>query len=203
MVHWILIRGHLFWNRHLNWIRENWKRGVTSNQEQSKNSLQLISFCFGSLLLGLPSRNGVFHPNEKQQSPEEGHILQGVQYLINCNDTWNITSLVWAFRMNFFLKEGTRSYLSKFDEKLNKFFVLAVIIVEIIQYRSSNQLMQKLQGENNQGFKNWALEKATSMSWVKVKLQTKRKAPKELPSMKRIPPMPLRAIAPATKNFIC
>lgn len=46
------------------------------------------------------------------------------------------------------------SYLSKFDEKLNKFFVLAVIIVEIIQYRSSNQLMQKLQGENNQGFKN-------------------------------------------------
>lgn len=41
------------------------------------------------------------------------------------------------------------SNLCKFDEKLSKFFVVAFIIVEIIQYWSSNQLMQELQKEKS------------------------------------------------------
>jgi len=45
--------------------------------------------------------------------------------------------------------------------------------------------------------------KINSIARREFKLQTKSTAPNELPSMKRIPPMPLRAIAPATKNFIC
>lgn len=68
--------------------------------------LLLVGFRFRGLL-GLPSRNGVFHPDKKQQRSKKSHIL------------------------------------CKFDEKLSKFFVLTVIIVEIIMDWSSNHLMQE------------------------------------------------------------
>lgn len=39
--------------------------------------LLLIGFCFRCLLV-LPFRDGVLHADEKQQSPKESHILQGI-----------------------------------------------------------------------------------------------------------------------------
>ena len=162
-----------------------------SNRQQSEKSLQLIGFCFGNLLLGLPSRNRVFHPNEKQQCPEESHILQGVQYSINnCNK-----ETLWQ-HLKFELSNC--SYLSKFDEKLDKFFVLAVIIVEIIQYWSSDHLMQKLQqGEKNQRLKKLSTWKANFNFIEKSQATNQKESSKRAAEYEKNPSKALESNSPS------
>lgn len=94
--------------------------------------------------------------------------------------------------------EKTCSYLSKFDEKLDKFFVLAVIIVEIIQYWSSDHLMQKLQqGEKNQRLKKLSTWKANFNFIEKSQATNQKESSKRAAKYEKNPSEALESNSPS------